>query len=431
MVALLIGIALPAAEAVGEETIDLFDSDVVLNANRRDRAGGRPLAESAEAARLGGDLAAARELYIQALAWSSEGDWYYELGSVAFLQRDFVLSERSFVMAALLGYDHIDFAWYNAACAASMREDAVAGFSHLSNALRSGYRYYNHLRTDRDIAYLRSLDAFDRVVLRHLPPPSIASPEAEIGGMTPYATSYVTANLDEDTDEELVVTFVFPNDPDSELGAYYFAFYDAADAGWRFINSASGGVSSVPPSGERTERWLFNRIRLADRGRRVDSFIVAEVDGTPGHELIVPSSGLSYSAGKVLDVVAGRLQEIGEIEGFEGLFRTDRARLLVGRPTGDYASLHSEAHRYSAYELVGTALIPRPLPRRLVAEVAALREAAFHRESTIYRVMDWFWFLYNHSRHELSAAWIHQRIDEIVDTDSVELHVEAMLSAIE
>ncbi|MCG8478507.1 MAG: hypothetical protein MI724_05375 [Spirochaetales bacterium] len=45
--------------------------------------------------------------------------------------------------------------------------------------------------------------------------------------------------------------------------------------------------------------------------------------------------------------------------------------------------------------------------------------------------MNWFWLLYNHRRAALSETWIRRRIDEVEETDALDLHVEAIRRAIE
>ncbi|MCG8478505.1 MAG: hypothetical protein MI724_05365 [Spirochaetales bacterium] len=106
--------------------------------------------------------------------------------------------------------------------------------------------------------------------------------------MAPHAASHGTVNLDDDAAQELVVALVFPDDPMSEMGAYYFALYDAVGGVRQLVNTTRGGLRSVPPTDERTKERLFDRISLSDRGLRVDAFIASQMDESPGYELVVP-----------------------------------------------------------------------------------------------------------------------------------------------
>lgn len=88
-------------------------------------------------------------------------NYYYELGNLLFETERYVESMNSFRVSAELDYTRIDFAYYNAACAASKAMIKDKGYLYLEAALQAGYSYWDHLQKDNDIDFLRRYDEFE------------------------------------------------------------------------------------------------------------------------------------------------------------------------------------------------------------------------------------------------------------------------------
>ena len=89
---------------------------------------------------------------------------YFELAEKLFELKDYSESMNSYIISADLGYENKSYAYYNAACAASMANDLTNGLMFLKMALDEGYSHWNYLEKDNDISFLRESDSFRNLI---------------------------------------------------------------------------------------------------------------------------------------------------------------------------------------------------------------------------------------------------------------------------
>lgn len=103
----------------------------------------------------------------EAIYGNPKSEYYYELAELLFEQNQYIESMHSYNISAQLGYNPVYFAYYNAACAASMAELIDEGFDYLKKALDAGYSYLSHIEKDEDIQYLRNMRGFNEIIERY------------------------------------------------------------------------------------------------------------------------------------------------------------------------------------------------------------------------------------------------------------------------
>ena len=90
--------------------------------------------------------------------------YYFELAELLFDLKEYTESMYAYNISAQYGYKDKHFAYYNAACAASMAMNKDKGFSYLKKALDAGYNYWNHMNKDADIKYLRADKQYEEII---------------------------------------------------------------------------------------------------------------------------------------------------------------------------------------------------------------------------------------------------------------------------
>jgi tetratricopeptide (TPR) repeat protein len=87
----------------------------------------------------------------------ADSKMYYNLGDTLFNLSRFKDAIKAYKCAIELKPKDKKFIYYNIACAYSKLEKASEAFDYLKFAISSGYVYYNQIRVDKDLAYLRNV----------------------------------------------------------------------------------------------------------------------------------------------------------------------------------------------------------------------------------------------------------------------------------
>lgn len=106
----------------------------------------------------------AANLYRQAVSRLPKGAWYFDLGNCLYYLGEFEESMKAFSAAAFLNYKDAHFAYYNAACTASLIGEEDNGYYYLGLAFRSGFSPESHAYSDSDLAHLRESKMFAVVI---------------------------------------------------------------------------------------------------------------------------------------------------------------------------------------------------------------------------------------------------------------------------
>jgi hypothetical protein len=428
--AALFMIIVRAPGLVSASEVDILDYREVVRANLDDLDTAEPIAEEVKKALKAGLYANAMLRFTEALKIATEADWYYNLGNAYFYLEIFEECQQAFEIAARLGNSHEDFAYYTAARAVSMREAKFRSLYNFELSLIHGYRDLANLHSDPDIKYLRSLNEFERLIKVYFPPRQVSSISACYSEI-PAEIDHIRLDIDGDSFEELIVAVSFEQGYVGEAGSYYFALYEQEAQRWNLINQTIPKLISVPVVRDSSNHWLWSEFRLDERSMISGSFILRDLDSNSGTEVIVPAIGLTYYAGKILDYVEGRLQEIGEVEGFETIHNLDGTTLLIGHEVTDYAFGDGTSEKYSAYAIDNHELIEVPVPQSSVSVLEAAKTDDFQKEPSITTLSSLFWFLYNHNNLQLTKEWVDKNAVKLPPSRSRERFIEAMHQALD
>jgi tetratricopeptide (TPR) repeat protein len=418
-----------ASQNAFQSQIDVYDLGAVRQAKLDNMDKAQPIAAEAETAFKQGDFDGAISLYERALALATHPRWYYELGNSLFSAGAFRRSEETYMIAVALGFDRPDFAYYNAACSASMRRDDNRALFRFEQALTKGYRYLGHLRQDPDIAHLRALARFESLIDAYFPPSTIASPEAIRSHFSEVESSSIAINRVDDTEGQtsgLIVLVLLPESHISEVGSYYFAYYARSGNSWTLVNRTSSNLRSLPELD--TDRHAWSRIPSALPKPSAPPFVELDIEFDGTVEFLVPSWGLSYWATKVLDIHDGMLRELGEIEGLTDLYRTPTRMVLVGHRVTDLAHHDGTSEQHSGYSVSNGELIRIDLAPSAIHRLYDKKKDRFEANPSLSTLSALFWFAHNHRPNVLSADWVEVQTSQLDPSSRSRDFAELMLA---
>ncbi|MBB6482705.1 hypothetical protein [Spirochaeta isovalerica] len=381
------------------QEIDILNYRNVLHDGRNNIEEAKPIALQAKIEYENNNFLEAKKLYIDALRLATNSNWYFDFGEVLFILNQFEQSEKAYELAALTDYSRKDFAYYNAACAASMRySNSSLYFFEL--ALNEGYSYWNHLMNDTDITYLRSLDDFHLLFNRYRLPNTLINIHNDLSTVNASSIDSIEVDVDGDTEKELIILLKFNYSLISEMsGSYYFALYKKIDNHWEFVNKTISNLISVPS--------LSYSENILENIRRDGPYIIQNLDNTTGSELLILSRGLTYQSGKILAFHNQTLNEVGEVEGLELIQTFNNTNYLIGHKITDFAFGDGTSEIYNQYHYKDGILNIDNLDPTIIDLLYQKKMRVYTENPNIASASSLFWFLYNYKKNILSNTWIN------------------------
>ena len=105
-----------------------------------------------------------KETLIDAILIYPQGEYYFNLGNCLYFLKIYAESTKAFDMAARLCYRESYFAYYNAACTASLQKDMQSGLKYLERAISFNYIDFDQFRRDADLRFLRTSPDFEKLI---------------------------------------------------------------------------------------------------------------------------------------------------------------------------------------------------------------------------------------------------------------------------
>ena len=408
------------------EEIDIFNDYQIkkLNLNNFDAA--EVLVQEAKELYLKKKFNEAIDQYIIALNQATNPTWYYELGDIYYDNENFENSRKAYETAGDLDYIRKDLAYYNAACCSSLLKNEYNTLHNLQLAFDNGYDFWNHMDTDKDLDFIKDTDRYIDLVSKYKIPEILNNPEEDFPDEIFYSTVLYEFDLNNDNSNELIIFCSIDgiNDP---LGTYYFALYQDAGNYWSLINKTIPFHRSIPSEGQYFNTVIKN-LRLTEN---IKPFIAVNIDNDQDKEILIPSTGLTYRAVKILDMQNNKLKEIGEIEGFERIVIIDGMKILVGHQVTDFAINDGTSEQYSSYQVMNGKIETLEMIPQIISIIREHKYSKFENEKSIANLSSLFWFLYNHDKSELSLEWTEKYIKQLNDQKYAISFMEVMRENIE
>lgn len=336
-----------------------------------------------------GNLNEAKENYLSALQYNSNPETYYNLGSLLFDLNDFKNSIKAFTISGDLGYNRPDYAYYNAACAASLSKSTYETLYNFELALMNGYNHWNYLMKDKDIEYLRNQDGFNDLINRYNLPEYIANPQIDLKHINNSKISSLHVDFDGDNTEELLILMKFRSSYAYEMGGnYYFALYNKTGENWKFQNISKSNTISIP------------------RNLDTNNIIIQNLNEIPGNEILINSTGRTYKSSKILSVLNSKLHEIGEVEGFESIKQFNNKKIMIGRNITDFSYGSNDSEIYKQYYLDYITLVQTDLSETFVNDLYNKKKNYYFDSPKITTASSYYWFTYNYQKNNIDNQWI-------------------------
>ena len=366
----------------------------------------------------------AKKLYISALLNTINPSWYYELGDVLYELKEYENAIKSYAMSIDLNYDKVELSYYNIACIYGLMNNPSKCLDYLSIALEKGYSYKTHIFSDPDLNTIKQTSQYKTLLVDYFPP-EIVDKSSNIMTINKNICGYSICDLNLDGKKDLAVLYVFPSDYGSHGYSYYMALYSEDKNQWKYVNKTTDCNDSIPEIKEN--HWVRNKMDLP---YHEDSKILPVIINNYSNLLIaIPSWGSSYYGLKLFGINNEKIQEIGEIEGFERMYKIEDKTAFVGHYVTDGAMLDGTSKKYYWYCYDNNALLKQDnIPKHVYEDLENRKWNELIKIKRTYSMSELFWFMYKNNRSSINEELLNKMSSLVEDNDSDKSEITFELS---
>ena len=256
-------------------------------------------------------------------------------------------------------------------------------------------------------------------------PPEIIDKSSNIMTINKNICGDSICDLKLDGKKDLAVLYVFPSDYGSHGYSYYMALYNEDKNQWKYVNKTTDCNDSIPEIKEN--HWVRNKMELP---YHEDSKILPVIINNYSNLLIaIPSWGSSYYGLKLFGINNEKIQEIGEIEGFERMYKIEGKTAFVGHYVTDGAMLDGTSKKYYWYCYDNNALLKQDnIPKHVYEDLENRKWNELIKIKRTYSMSELFWFMYKNNRSSINEELLNKMSSLVEDNDSDKSEITFELS---